>query len=283
MPEKSAAEVQRAFFQGVDIADHQDGNKTKHAPEDDGAVKFQEIPEDNRPWIHEDDLDIEEDEQHRDEVKLHTESRLRAGFGKHAAFVGEVFGGRAFSNPSENQVREQSDRGEPDRDNHMNQYGNIVLSHRVLAVTPKPLSRQARKGEKRGRELFQRLRLGLFPDSCIHWEPSQILEARRGSSAGQMARRLIEEGLQAAGWKTKDLENRPGSDPLEATLAQIVWSRTTGNMERTAHALKMRSATNVRQQIRRIKAGELSTKAKRSRKSWAKDYKKWQKQSHISA
>ena len=97
------------------------------------------------------------------------------------------------------------------------------------------------------------------------------------------ARRLIAEGLKAAGVDAADLETRPGSDFIKVALAEIVWSRTTVNMEWIAKALTMRSASNARQQIRRMKEGELSTKAKQSRDLWTNEFKEWLEQSQISA
>jgi putative transposase len=99
----------------------------------------------------------------------------------------------------------------------------------------------------------------------------------------QEAKRLIAEGLTAAGLGAEDLPNRPGSDPIKAVLAEIVWSRTSVNMEWIAQALKMRSAGNVRQQIRRRKAGQFTQRATKAEQHWTTEFRKWRKQSQLPA
>ncbi len=99
----------------------------------------------------------------------------------------------------------------------------------------------------------------------------------------QEARRLIAEGLAAAGLRAEDLAKRPGSDPIKAVLAEMVWSRTSVNMEWIAQALKMRSAGNVRQQIRRRKTGQFPQKAKQEGKQWTREFRKWLRQSQLPA
>jgi putative transposase len=99
----------------------------------------------------------------------------------------------------------------------------------------------------------------------------------------QEAQRLISEGLAAAGVGMEDLQKRPGSDPIKSVLAEIVWSRTSVNMEWIAKALNMRSAGNVRQQIRRRKAGQLTERSRKAEQYWTREFKKWQKQSQLPA
>ena len=67
--------VEHAFFQGVDVAHHQDRNEAQHAPENDLAMSHS-FAKDHRPWLHVNDLQIEEDEEHRDEIELHAKARL---------------------------------------------------------------------------------------------------------------------------------------------------------------------------------------------------------------
>jgi hypothetical protein len=99
----------------------------------------------------------------------------------------------------------------------------------------------------------------------------------------QEARRLIREGLAAAGLEAEDLQKRAGSDPIKSVLAEIVWSRTSVNMEWIAQALNMRSAGNVRQQIHRRKAGKIPPRDKKAEKLWTREFKKWRKKSQITA
>ncbi len=97
------------------------------------------------------------------------------------------------------------------------------------------------------------------------------------------AKRLIREGLAAAGLDAEELKKRQGSDPLKAVLAEIVWRQTTVNMAWIAHALNMRSAGNVRQQIRRRKAGHLTERARNAEQSWTREFREWLKQSQLPA
>jgi hypothetical protein len=99
----------------------------------------------------------------------------------------------------------------------------------------------------------------------------------------QEAQRLIREGLAAAGFGAEDLPKRPGSNPIKSVLAEIVWSRTSVNMEWIAQALNMRSAGNVRQQIRRRKAEQITERARKAEKYWTKSFRKWRKQSQLLA
>src|SRR5438552_16871259 len=67
--------IERAFFERVNIAHHQDRNEAQHAPKDYAAVRDRFLVND-RPRIHEHDLEVEEDEQHRHQIELHAEARL---------------------------------------------------------------------------------------------------------------------------------------------------------------------------------------------------------------
>ena len=58
-------EIERPFFQRVNVAHHQDRDETKHAPENDSAL-FDCVPVNHRPRIHEYDFEVEQDEEHRD-------------------------------------------------------------------------------------------------------------------------------------------------------------------------------------------------------------------------
>src|SRR5262249_29842798 len=55
------SEIERAFFEGVHVTNHQNRNKTEHAPEDRAAL-LNRIAVDDRPWIHEYNLEVEKDE-----------------------------------------------------------------------------------------------------------------------------------------------------------------------------------------------------------------------------
>jgi putative transposase len=114
-----------------------------------------------------------------------------------------------------------------------------------------------------------------------HWGTKRALEQRAHGEAE--ARRLLAEGLLAAGLEKDALELLPGSDPLKATVASVIWQRTTVNMAWIAQELHMCSPTNARQQIRRIKRGEIAKQSRQRMKTWPKKFKKWCRQSQMSA
>src|SRR5258708_21097235 len=63
------SEVERAFFKGVHVANHQDRNKTQHAPKDRAAL-LDRVSVNDRPGIHKHDLGAEQDEEHSPDMKL---------------------------------------------------------------------------------------------------------------------------------------------------------------------------------------------------------------------
>src|SRR6516164_7188106 len=92
--------VQCTFLQRINETDHKDYNETEHATEN-GPPKFLDvIPIRDGPRIHEDDLNIEQDEQHRDQVEFYAEARLRSPQGQHPAFVSGILNGIALTNPT---------------------------------------------------------------------------------------------------------------------------------------------------------------------------------------
>src|SRR5207237_1250827 len=90
------SEIERAFFEGVHVANHQDGNKTEHAPEDRAAL-LDRVPVNDRPRIHKHDLEIEQDEEHCHNIELNAEPRLPFALRNHPAFIRGVFRSRASS------------------------------------------------------------------------------------------------------------------------------------------------------------------------------------------
>src|SRR5437667_12496815 len=78
--------VQGPLFERVNVAHHQDRDEAERAPED-HATLFDCVSVNHRPRIHEDDLEVEKNEEHRHEIKLHTETRLPFTLRDHPAFV----------------------------------------------------------------------------------------------------------------------------------------------------------------------------------------------------
>ncbi len=69
----------------------------------------------------------------------------------------------------------------------------------------------------------------------------------------KQAERWLNEGLAAAGLNRADLSRLKGSDPRKVALAELLWKQTTVSQEWLAERLKMRSAANVSQLLRRAK------------------------------
>ena len=81
----------------------------------------------------------------------------------------------------------------------------------------------------------------------------------RRSNDRLQAERWVKEGLVAAGLAESELKSLSGSDPRKVALAALVWKRTTVSQQWIADRLRMCSAANVSQQIRRMgKLGERS-------------------------
>src|ERR1044072_4036100 len=68
--------VEDAVSQRVNVSDHEDGNETEHAPEND-RMPTDHVAINHRPRVHEHDLEIEKNEEHRDQIKPYAQPRLR--------------------------------------------------------------------------------------------------------------------------------------------------------------------------------------------------------------
>lgn len=88
-----------------------------------------EIAELDGPWIHEYDLDIEEDEEHGHEIELHREARRAFANGEHAAFVGRIFGGVIAARAAEHNAEcEYGDRKTECNDD-LEKDGQVLFRH----------------------------------------------------------------------------------------------------------------------------------------------------------
>src|ERR1043166_4557962 len=90
------SKIERAFLQGVRVPNHQDGNKTEHAPEN-GAALLDRVAINDRPGIHEYDLEVEQNEEHCHHIEFNAEPRLPFALRNHPAFIRGVFRSCAFS------------------------------------------------------------------------------------------------------------------------------------------------------------------------------------------
>jgi hypothetical protein len=69
------------------------------------------------------------------------------------------------------------------------------------------------------------------------------------------AANLVREGLALAGLREGELDRLPGSDPRKVAIARAVWEETTVSLGWIAERLRMRSAANVSQILRRNRLG----------------------------
>jgi putative transposase len=87
---------------------------------------------------------------------------------------------------------------------------------------------------------------------------------QRVSHGLEEAERLVVEGIKAAGLVAKNLEGLPGSDPRKLALGKLVRERTVASCGWPAARLKMRSAANVSQTLRRTEWEEPDEEAAES-------------------
>src|SRR5262245_31475797 len=88
------SEIERAFFERVHVANHQDRNKAEHAPKDRAAL-LDRVAVNDRPRIHKYNLEIEQNEEHCHHIELNAEARLPFALRNHPAFIRGVFRSRA--------------------------------------------------------------------------------------------------------------------------------------------------------------------------------------------
>jgi REP element-mobilizing transposase RayT len=101
-----------------------------------------------------------------------------------------------------------------------------------------------------------------FAEQMLQWAEKLLRRPRHRSAKSspekqahgeQTARRLLTEGLVAAGLGAKEVARLPGSDPRKVAIATVIWEQTTVNMRWLAAELHLRSPANASQQIRRYR------------------------------
>src|SRR4029077_9247955 len=122
------SEVERAFFKGVHVANHQDRNKTQHAPKDRAAL-LDRVPVNDRPGIHKHDLEVEQDEEHCHDIELDAEPRLRSALRNHPAFICGVFRSRASSAFAYKDADEQRGNSKQSDNDDLQEHRQIVAQH----------------------------------------------------------------------------------------------------------------------------------------------------------
>ncbi len=68
----------------------------------------------------------------------------------------------------------------------------------------------------------------------------------------RQAQAWLSQGLKAAGIKAAELDAVKGSDARKVLLAELLWRRTVVSQEWLAEKLRMSTAANVSQQLRRL-------------------------------
>ena len=162
--------VQGTLFNRVDVAEGQDTYEGEHTPEDGGAVLQNGVFIDHRPRIHENDLQIEQDEEHRDEVKLDAETGLRSLVGDHAALVGGVLGGIPAGGFSEQEADQQGAAGKTNGHEHLQENGKIITLHEAK-----------RKTSGHGRRRPRNLESGPAVDR-LYWVPKLLPAGGQGGA-----------------------------------------------------------------------------------------------------
>src|ERR1700733_4928232 len=86
--------VERAFFPQIDITDQQDGDVNEHlyiAVNAKSMRYLEHIAVNVGPRVQKDRLDVEQDKDHRDEIKLYRKRVVSIADRFHAAFIGGLF------------------------------------------------------------------------------------------------------------------------------------------------------------------------------------------------
>ena len=128
---------------------------------------------------------------------------------------------------------------------------------RKSGLVPLPAEVDARMSHLRrgwywGRQEFaQRLRRIIGERNESAKSRAYLRAPQRVSHGLEEAERLVMEGTTAAGLGTNELEGLPGGDPRKVALAKLVRERTVASCGWLAARLKMRSAANVSQTLRR--------------------------------
>lgn len=125
----SISPFEGTFLQGVEIRHEENADKAEHCPEEDCCALGDLFAIDDRPRIEKDDLDIEKNEQHRNEVEFHAEAGLALADRVHPAFVGGVFrpvGRGAFAQKCAGDERGDRETG---GDHNLEKDGNVVGKH----------------------------------------------------------------------------------------------------------------------------------------------------------
>ena len=141
---------------------------------------------------------------------------------------------------------------------------------RQSGLVPLPDEVDARRSHLRrgwywGRQEFaEKLRTMMEPRIQSPKSRASLRTPPRVSHGLEEAERLVVEGIKAAGLATKELEGLPGGDPRKVALGKLVRERTVASCGWLAARLKMRSAANVSQTLRKTDWKSLSKRLPRT-------------------
>ena len=121
--------VEGAFSPSVGIGDAENDDEAEGEAEDGGAVGGDVVFVDGGPGIEEDDFDVEEDEEHGDDVEFDAEAGLGVAEGEHAALVSAVFHGVAAGGFASKSGEDQGGDGETGCDDDLEEDGGVVFQH----------------------------------------------------------------------------------------------------------------------------------------------------------
>ena len=118
---------------------------------------------DDGPRIKEYDFDIEQDEEHRDEIEFHGHARVAFADGEHAAFVGDVLDFAALAFDAEKDGDDEHAKSECDGQQPEHQDGDILVYLR--SFHGKTIRMDARVGKWVLGETGQKMRFRCGEDS----------------------------------------------------------------------------------------------------------------------
>jgi hypothetical protein len=128
--------IERLFLQRVKVADEQNQEKRNHRAENHipRRVVGEHVPINDRPRKKKNDFDVEQDEQHSDEIKFDGKARASFADGIRAAFVGGVFCFGARGEFAEQEGQCQNSDRETNGGGEQNQNRNVLRKLRISRI-----------------------------------------------------------------------------------------------------------------------------------------------------
>ena len=90
---------------------------------------------------------------------------------------------------------------------------------------------------------------------------------------GNRREEIFRDAGEAAGLDQDGIERLPGSDVRKVVIAQAIWESTTVSQSWIAERLRMSSAANVSQQLRRAGGGLAGSRLSPALRRWMKAVK----------